>query len=485
MLYGIVRTHLTDFLATVDTRTDGAGLPAFVVVEFRKFLRCGVPAHGFARVRCEDCAFERLVPFRCKGRGFCPSMLHDPARHEALIDTPWDADASQRAIDHIVRDTERRFAPGAWWPPHARDLDAGDDPRTPSFPLYWGATGVLWALRYLRDIGAVAQIDARFDDPSLLDQLLARDRAWLAAMSPDQDERASFLMGDTPILLMAQAQAPTPERADQLAALIEGNLDHPARELMWGSPGTMLAALFLHRRFGDHEARWADLFRRSAARLWSQLEHPPEHGCRYWTQDLYGQRSNYIDAVHGFAGTAGVLLRGRDLLDAADWAGWQEAIATTVAHTATREDGAANWRPWLLHESRGAVPMLMLMQYCHGAPGFVILLADWPDAALDALMLEAGEAIWRAGPLAKGSNLCHGSGGNGYAFLKLYERTRDARWLARARAFAMHGILQMHADERTHGQLRYSLWTGDAGLAIYLWDCLRERAAFPTVDLFC
>jgi hypothetical protein len=66
-------THLTDFLATMDARTDGAGLPAFVVAEFRKFLHCGVLAHGFARVRCEDCAFERLVPFSCKGRGFCPS----------------------------------------------------------------------------------------------------------------------------------------------------------------------------------------------------------------------------------------------------------------------------------------------------------------------------------------------------------------------------------------------------------------------------
>jgi hypothetical protein len=48
-------------------------MPPFVVAELRKFLRCGVLAHGFARVRCGACAFERLVPFSCKGRGFCPS----------------------------------------------------------------------------------------------------------------------------------------------------------------------------------------------------------------------------------------------------------------------------------------------------------------------------------------------------------------------------------------------------------------------------
>ena len=48
-------------------------LPKFVEQEFRDFLTCGVLAHGFARLRCGDCAFERLVPFSCKGRGFCPS----------------------------------------------------------------------------------------------------------------------------------------------------------------------------------------------------------------------------------------------------------------------------------------------------------------------------------------------------------------------------------------------------------------------------
>ena len=41
--------------------------------EFREFLTCGVLAHGFTRLRCADCTFERLLPFSCKRRGFCPS----------------------------------------------------------------------------------------------------------------------------------------------------------------------------------------------------------------------------------------------------------------------------------------------------------------------------------------------------------------------------------------------------------------------------
>jgi len=30
---------------------------------FRACLRCGILAHGFARVRCDGCATERLVAF--------------------------------------------------------------------------------------------------------------------------------------------------------------------------------------------------------------------------------------------------------------------------------------------------------------------------------------------------------------------------------------------------------------------------------------
>ena len=73
VLDGLVHEHLETFLATSAARTDGMGLPHFIEREFRAFLRCGVLAHGFARVRCDGCAFERLVPFSCKTRAVCPS----------------------------------------------------------------------------------------------------------------------------------------------------------------------------------------------------------------------------------------------------------------------------------------------------------------------------------------------------------------------------------------------------------------------------
>ena len=162
--------------------------------------------------------------------------------------------------------------------------------------------------------------------------------------------------------------------------LIAGNIEHPARELMWGSPGTLLAALFLYEHTGKQ--RWADLFRLTAGKLWSQLEWSPQHPCSYWTQDLYGRQSTYLDAVHGFVATALPLIRGRHLLDAEEWNAWERCIIDTVQRTADRLGAHANWRPQLDRRERPK----KLLQFCHGAPGFVICLAGLPGTALDDLL---------------------------------------------------------------------------------------------------
>jgi ribosomal protein S27E len=38
-----------------------------------RYLDCGNPKCGFARIRCPDCHTEQLLTFFCKRRGFCPS----------------------------------------------------------------------------------------------------------------------------------------------------------------------------------------------------------------------------------------------------------------------------------------------------------------------------------------------------------------------------------------------------------------------------
>ena len=45
------------FDAEVQARAVGDGLPAFIRAEFEAFLRCGILAHGFVRMRCDERAF--------------------------------------------------------------------------------------------------------------------------------------------------------------------------------------------------------------------------------------------------------------------------------------------------------------------------------------------------------------------------------------------------------------------------------------------
>ena len=71
LLHEVVREQLEGFLASSRHRHQAP--PRFIEQELRAFLRCGVLAHGFLRLHCDDCGHDRLVAFSCKRRGFCPS----------------------------------------------------------------------------------------------------------------------------------------------------------------------------------------------------------------------------------------------------------------------------------------------------------------------------------------------------------------------------------------------------------------------------
>src|SRR5712691_6839475 len=71
VLYQVVAEQLESFLARQQERD--RPVPRFVEQEFRSFLDCGVLARGFLRVRCSSCGHDRLVPFSCRRRGWCPS----------------------------------------------------------------------------------------------------------------------------------------------------------------------------------------------------------------------------------------------------------------------------------------------------------------------------------------------------------------------------------------------------------------------------
>ena len=397
--------------------------------------------------------------------------MYQEARHEPLIEAEWQQESALGAIDRIVRDTHARFDPQTLWPIHPLDK-LSDNPTEPFRMLYFGAAGVLWALHYLNVVGATAM---KRDFAELFIDLAMKNRAALHLAAPHTN---SYLMGDVGVLMVQWRLAPSAILADQIFYAVEANIMNPARELMWGAPGTMLAALFMLESTGDE--RWREVYVRNVAQLLSEWQRNEQHDCYLWTQDLYGRSSIYLGAVHGFAANVFAIIQGRKYLDPQTLSLVESRARETLKRCAQTDAVYANW-------SAGAGGSGKLVQHCHGAPGMITCLAALPsavDEVFDQLLEKGGELIWRAGPLAKGSNLCHGTAGNGYALLKLYRRTGDAKWLERARAFAMHAIDQSERHVRQYGYRRYSLWTGDVGLAVYLWDCINGEARFPTMDVF-
>jgi hypothetical protein len=355
-------------------------------------------------------------------------MLWDPNAHEPLRGE-WGADAARAAIRAIAADTEDAFGDG--WPVHPADVDPGD-PESWS-GTYLGSAGVVDALRRLAERGFV---ELRRDYLPHLDGL-----------PPDQRD-ASLMVGETGLALVRHRLSPSESTRERLRELVAANVGSDGREILIGSPGTMLVA----RELGFDE-EW----RASAERLLADRD--PETGL--WEQNLWGRRGVHLGAAHGFAGCVLAF----DELDGAAEAARRHAVV---------EDGLANWPASADQQlvQKGTIRT----QWCHGAPGMITAMRDALD---EDLALAGGELTWRAGPLTKGGGLCHGTAGNGYALLTLFERTGDELWLDRARRFAVHSIGQVEHARAEHGMGRHSLWTGDPGTALFLADCIEGAGRLP------
>lgn len=413
--------------------------------------------------------------------------LFDPLRHEALTVRTWNPDLARRAIERICAAAEDEFdeCEGSWL------LHPEDEPAQPgarSLNLYWGATGVVWALRHLATAGAVR---------------LRRDYSQWIEGYPDglrqeaageQHGSASYLFGESGALLLAWLDTRRGDVANRLHAVVQGNRHNPAQEPLWGNAGTVLAAIRMAEAgAGD---RWVHLVSHCLDALLQDMVVDPEIGTWTWEQDLYGKQSRHLGAGHGLAGNAFAVLRGAGHADTGLIHTIEQRILETLSATALHapldapdaEVELTNWHV-LVDQARTAAWLAKggrpLVQDCHGAPGIVCRLAGVPRSTeWDRLLRGAGELTWHAGPLAKGPSLCHGTAGSAMACLKLWRRFAEPHWLERARLLALHAAAQVEVARTRHGQGRHSLWTGDMGVACVLWNCVVGDDRFPTLDHF-
>jgi lantibiotic modifying enzyme len=394
------------------------------------------------------------------------NALYDPAEHRPLSGAAWSDGAARAAIEEIVADVTGAYrGTEQLWPNDPNDLEGMPD--VPLRNVYMGAAGVAWAL------DLIAQ-DELCERPPWLHEL-ARSLGEGYRKAPELTEiepppAASLMFGESGILLAAEAILRDGSQLDGLIECIKRNARSARLELCWGSPGTLIAALQLWRHTA--EPRWRDAWLDSAAWLLDQWRD------EVWVQDLYGDQSRYTGAGHGFAGNAFALLAGRDLLgEAADQVTGR--VLAEMRKLAVTKDRVTQWPP-LVGVKDGRRPV----QWCHGAPGFVTSLSPVlpPDEETERLLTAGGELTWRAGPLVKSVGLCHGTAGNAYALLALWTRTEGELWFERARSFAMDAVADTQRRRAQAGRGRYTLFTGDLGVALLLRSLLVADPTFPFVE---
>ena len=384
-------------------------------------------------------------------------MLYRPEDFEPLTDEPWDEERIRAGIREIVADTDAALrGPKLLW--RADDWDRWRA-TSPLKDLYCGAAGVLWALADLRERGHAETRWISAISRSACSNGTGRGLTWRAGRtfrSPASRRSSSGETGHPPRRVPARADLRARGRRSTRASARTSH--NEADEIMWGSPGTMIAARLMLAWTGDERwrAAWDEsadalLDRRDSEGLWTQLLHGhtvpvPRAGTR-------AHRERAIAPVPPRRQARGARCDGR--------------LRRSSSETAVVENGLANWPPEpqdALENARGEIRL----QWCHGAPGIVVAAAPYLDEELVARGRGAHLASRRASRRRREPGSATARRGTGTRCCTAFERTGDERWLERARRFAVHALAQVRRQRAARGRGRYSLCTGDLGVALYL-----------------
>jgi lantibiotic modifying enzyme len=308
-------------------------------------------------------------------------------------------------------------------------------------------------------------------------------------------EDISFILGTpgvyAPLAVLRRLQG---KSNDAVEACIQRVLDlaplflnqthhHPRRqhphyefEILYGESGYLTSLLYLNSNF---PGRIPDqLLSEVTDHIISGAEEGPG-GALLWA--WHGKE--YLGAAHGVSGILLALLdvhlQGLRLPDVV-----LERIQCTVNYLYSLRLPSGNYptRPSKECDDR-------LVQWCHGAPGILLLFVKAYEVFGQPKYLAwaelAADVVWMRGLLRKGNGLCHGVAGNAYCFLAVFRCTDNDIYLHRARVFALAAqddIVAAHQDTPDHSM---SLFEGLGGLLALYADLLEgdpRQARFPAFE---
>ena len=277
-------------------------------------------------------------------------MLFTPEAYEPLT-AEWDEERALAGIRKVVADADAAFGGESLWP--AAEWDSWRTP-TPLKTLYVGAAGVIWGLDALARRGyAEPQTDLAAAAESTV-EAWRREPDFMAEVELPSRKESGLLSGETGILLVAWHLTHRKELADDLYERVRENEDSEAEEVMWGTPGTLLAAQRMFETTRDD--RWREAWQTGAEALWSRRDADG-----YWLQRLFSEEHKSLTPPHGLVGNVQAL---RPLLDDERRTTLEHDTNALLARASFVEDGLANWA----HVERPELPRRPEKSGSSGAP---------------------------------------------------------------------------------------------------------------------
>ncbi|XP_045785177.1 lanC-like protein 2 isoform X2 [Maniola jurtina] len=267
------------------------------------------------------------------------------------------------------------------------------------------------------------------------------------------------------------------QRLTDLIALLNNSPD----ELLYGKAGYLYAVLFVNKHVsgnGEDLIPASHIVQIIASILKSGKEFAQQKKSEspllwQWHEKIY------LGAAHGLAGILYMLLQAREYIDANDV---RDYIKPSVDWLLNQKFSGGNYP-----SSLGSASGDRLVQWCHGAPGFVplCLLAYqvFKEEKYLETAIQCGDVIWQRGICTKGYSLCHGVSGNAYSFLQLYQATKNPQHLYRACCFMEWCVAERPGTELHRPDRPASLFEGLLGRIYLAEDIIHPlQSKFPA---FC
>ncbi|XP_026746767.1 lanC-like protein 2 isoform X1 [Trichoplusia ni] len=267
--------------------------------------------------------------------------------------------------------------------------------------------------------------------------------------------------------------------AHRLMSLIS-LLNESPDEILYGKAGYLYALLFVNKHINgkeiipvNHIEKVINSILKSGKQYSAQMKSDSPL-LWHWHDKVY------FGAAHGMAGILYMLLQARLHINIIEI---RSFIKPAIDWLLSQRYHSGNFP-----SSMGSTSGDKLIQWCHGAPGYVplcLLAAQiFEEEKYMKVALQCGDLIWQRGLCTKGYSICHGVSGNAYAFIQLFQATKRPLYLYRACCFMEWCAVERPGTELHRPDRPASLFEGLSGRLYLAEDITRiAEARFPAFGL--